>query len=93
MPKRNLILDGTARLLLDLFKGPGSEAHMLYATHTVWDSRAAFEAWTRSESFRAAHHRAGEHKPRYLGHPQFEGFEILQTIPNHTASEGSMGTP
>jgi heme-degrading monooxygenase HmoA len=73
-----------------LLKGPEAEDHTLYATHTVWESRAAFEAWTRSEAFRAAHHRAGEHKPLYLGHPQFEGFEIRQTIPSRTASEVSM---
>ena len=25
------------------------------------------------------HHRAGDNKPLYLGHPQFEGFETIQT--------------
>jgi heme-degrading monooxygenase HmoA len=44
----------------------------------VWKNRAAFEAWTKSEAFRAAHH-AGDNKPLYLGHPQFEGFETIQT--------------
>jgi hypothetical protein len=34
----------------------------------------------RSEAFRAAHRRAGEHKPLYLDHPQFEGFEVCQTV-------------
>jgi heme-degrading monooxygenase HmoA len=46
----------------------------------VWENRAAFEAWTQSEAFRAAHHRAGDNKPLYLGHPQFEGFEVRQTV-------------
>ena len=41
---------------------------------------AVFEAWTRSEAFRAAHAKAGGNKPLYLGHPQFEGFETLQTV-------------
>jgi heme-degrading monooxygenase HmoA len=63
-----------------LLKGPEAEDHTLYASHTVWESRTAFEAWTRSEAFRAAHHGAGENKPLYLGHPQFEGFEVRQTI-------------
>jgi heme-degrading monooxygenase HmoA len=40
-----------------LLKGPGAEDHTLYASHTVWESRAVFEAWTKSEAFRAAHHR------------------------------------
>jgi heme-degrading monooxygenase HmoA len=63
-----------------LLKGPEAEDHTLYASHTVWKNRAAFEAWTQSEAFRAAHHRAGENKPLYLGHPQFEGFEVRQTV-------------
>ena len=39
-----------------------------------------FEAWTKSEAFRAAHHKAGDNKPLYLDHPQFEGFEVRQTV-------------
>jgi heme-degrading monooxygenase HmoA len=38
-----------------LLKGPEAEDHTLYASHTVWKNRATFEAWTRSEAFRAAH--------------------------------------
>jgi heme-degrading monooxygenase HmoA len=49
-------------------------------SHTVWESRAAFEAWTRSDAFRAAHHRAGENKLLDLGSPQFEEFEVRQTV-------------
>ena len=54
----------------------------LYASHTVWQSKAAFEAWTKSEEFRAAHARAGNEVtgPLYLEHPKFEGFEVRQTI-------------
>jgi heme-degrading monooxygenase HmoA len=63
-----------------LLKGPEAEDHTLYASHTVWKSRAVFEAWTKSEAFRAAHSRAGDNKPLYLGHPQFEGFEVCQTV-------------
>jgi heme-degrading monooxygenase HmoA len=35
---------------------------------------------TKSEQFRAAHQHAGERKPLALGHPEFEGFEVIQTI-------------
>jgi heme-degrading monooxygenase HmoA len=63
-----------------LLKGPEVEDHTLYVSHTVWESCAAFETWTKSEAFRAAHHRAGDNKPLYLGHPQFEGFEVRQTV-------------
>jgi heme-degrading monooxygenase HmoA len=64
----------------DLLKGPEADDHTLYASHTVWRSRADFEAWTKSEAFRAAHERAGDNKPLYLRHPQFEGFETIQTV-------------
>lgn len=65
-----------------LVKGPAAEDHSLYATHTVWADRASFEAWTRSDAFRAAHAKAGNDRPGpslYLAHPKFEGFEVIQT--------------
>lgn len=63
-----------------LLKGPEHDDHVLYASHTVWRSRADFEAWTRSEAFRAAHQGAGGRKPLYLDHPAFEGFDVMQTV-------------
>jgi heme-degrading monooxygenase HmoA len=63
-----------------LLKGPDTGEHTLYSSHSVWHSREAFEAWTRSEAFRAAHRDAGDNKALYAGHPQFEGFEVLQTV-------------
>jgi heme-degrading monooxygenase HmoA len=38
-----------------LLRGPEREDHVLFASHTVWRSRAHFEAWTKSEAFRLAH--------------------------------------
>jgi heme-degrading monooxygenase HmoA len=63
-----------------LLKGPEAEDHTLYASHTIWANYTAFEAWTKSDAFRAAHRDAGNNKPLYLGHPQFEGFEVRQTV-------------
>jgi heme-degrading monooxygenase HmoA len=63
-----------------LLKGPEREDHVLYASHTVWRSYADFEAWTKSDAFRKAHARAGENKPTTLGHPEFEGFHVLQEV-------------
>jgi heme-degrading monooxygenase HmoA len=63
-----------------LLKGPSREDHTLYASHTVWQNEAAFEAWTRSEQFRAAHKGAGANKPLYLGHPEFEGFTSVPGV-------------
>ena len=65
-----------------LLRGPEAEDHTFYSSHTVWQSKRAFEAWTTSEEFRAAHARAGNEttEPLYLEHPKFEGFEVRQTI-------------
>lgn len=63
-----------------LLKGPAKEDHILYSSFTLWDSKEAFEGWTRSDQFRKAHAGAGQTKPTTVGPPQFEGFEVLQTI-------------
>lgn len=60
-----------------LLRGPTDETATLFASHSVWDSRASFEAWTKSEAFRKAHAQAGAAKDIYLGPPQFEGFESV----------------
>lgn len=71
-----------------LLKGPEAEDHTLYSSHTLWQSRDAFEAWTKSEEFRKAHARAGDAPTSslYLAHPKFEGFEIRQTIARSRAA-------
>ena len=65
-----------------MLRGPVNEDHVLYASHTIWATKAAFEDWTRSEAFRSAHRNAGQAGTRalYNGPPQFEGFEVLQTV-------------
>jgi heme-degrading monooxygenase HmoA len=62
-----------------LLKGPVLEDHTLYSSHTTWVDKAAFEAWTKSEEFRRAHARADNKtgESLYLGHPKFEGFEVI----------------
>ena len=60
-----------------LLKGPEDEEATLYASHTIWDSYADFEAWTKSESFKKAHAQARAPQGTYLGHPNFEGFEVV----------------
>lgn len=60
-----------------LLRGPSTEAHTLFASHSVWESRAAFEQWTRSEAFRKAHGSAGAARNIYLGPPQLETFDVV----------------
>ena len=61
----------------NLLKGPTNEEYTLYTSHSTWDSKTDFENWTKSEAFRKAHSGGGQHKGIYLGHPQFEGFEVI----------------
>ena len=65
-----------------LLKGAEADDHTLYSSHTVWQSHATFEAWTKSDEFRMAHARAGNESTGslYLEHPKFEGFEVVQTL-------------
>ncbi len=60
-----------------LLKGPTDDEAALYASHTVWKSKADFDAWTESENFRKAHANARAPEGTYLGHPNFEGFEVV----------------
>lgn len=61
-----------------LLRGATTEAATLFASHTVWESRASFEAWTTSEAFRKAHARAGGTRPLYVGPPKLELFEAVE---------------
>ncbi|MFC3722152.1 antibiotic biosynthesis monooxygenase family protein [Neoaquamicrobium sediminum] len=63
-----------------LLRGPANEeeGYTLFASHTVWESYDDFQAWTKSQNFRDAHRNAGDHKPVYFGHPQFEGFSVVE---------------
>ncbi|WP_286238646.1 antibiotic biosynthesis monooxygenase family protein [Neptuniibacter halophilus] len=62
----------------NLLQGPTDEECTLFASHSIWESEDAFQAWTRSEAFRKAHANARPAKDIYLGPPKFEGFaEVL----------------
>lgn len=65
-----------------LLVGPEHEDHILYSSHTFWETEENFVAWTESDAFRNAHSRsrAGKSEPMTLGHPTFEGFKTTQTI-------------
>lgn len=63
-----------------LLKGPERDGHVLYASHTMWESEAAFRDWTRSEAFRAAHKDAGGNAHLYDGAPELEMFESVQEL-------------
>ena len=63
-----------------MLRGPERDDHVLYASHSLWRSEAAFLDWTRSEAFRKAHGGTAANKPLYLGHPELETFTVLQEV-------------
>ena len=76
--ERESHLDNVAGFLeFHLVKGGTEESHTLYASQSTSKSQTDFVNWTKSESFRQAHKGAGEHSDVYLGHPIFEGFEVI----------------
>ncbi len=66
----------------NLLKGPEKEDHILYVSHTIWASKEDFTAWTTSPQFRAAHGNTSNDQPKTIGHPEFEGFDSVQTLSN-----------
>jgi heme-degrading monooxygenase HmoA len=48
-----------------------------YISHSTWESRAAFEAWTRSEAFRKGHAQARTPEGVLVGHPRLQLFEAV----------------
>lgn len=76
--KRDSHLDGVPGFRsFNLLQGASSEEHTLFASHSVWESRQAFEDWTHSEAFRLAHAQAGQTKNVYFGPPNLELFEAV----------------
>ncbi len=60
-----------------LLRGPSDDEATLFTSHSTWDSCEAFEAWTNSDAFRKAHSQARSPEGTLLGHPNFEGFEVV----------------
>ncbi|HUI21907.1 MAG TPA: antibiotic biosynthesis monooxygenase [Methylocella sp.] len=60
-----------------LLRGPESDDHTLYVSHTIWKTQDDFIAWTKSAQFRDAHKDAGTGPSLTIGHPIFEGFESV----------------
>ena len=38
----------------NLLRGPKTDEYSLFASHSIWESKQAFENWTKSEAFRKA---------------------------------------
>ncbi len=60
-----------------LLQGARDDEGTLFISHSTWESKEAFEAWTNSEHFKKSHSGAKAPQGTYLGHPKFEGFEVI----------------
>ena len=60
-----------------LLRGAAGEDATVFVSHSTWESREAFTAWTESEAFTKAHRQARTSKAILLGHPEFEGYEVV----------------
>lgn len=59
-----------------LLRGEAAEGVTTFVSHSTWDSREVFLAWTESDAFRQAHARAKSPEGMYVGPPRFEGYEV-----------------
>ena len=71
------LLDVRGFIGFHLIRGEKRDGFTLYASHSTWIDREAFQNWTQSAAFRDAHKNAGQHREIYRGHPVFEGFEVV----------------
>lgn len=79
--KREILLDQLPGFIsFHLLEGPAREDHILFSSHTVWRSRADFDAWVQSEQFRIAHTRTNDAAAYIMGRPELECFEVLQEV-------------
>ena len=59
-----------------LLQGKRGEEATIFVSHSTWNSRETFEAWTNSEEFTKAHRRGRTPEGLVLAHPDFEGYEV-----------------
>ena len=64
-----------------LLKGPEREDHVLYSSHTMWRSLRRLRGLDQVGGLpQGARARRQQQKPTTLGHPEFEGFHVLQEV-------------
>jgi heme-degrading monooxygenase HmoA len=60
-----------------LLRGSATEGVTLFLSHSQWESHEAFNAWRESDAFKRAHQQARMAEGIVLGHPTFEGYEVV----------------
>ena len=76
--ERDSYLDDVSGFLrFRLLQGERGETETLIVSHSEWESRDHFRAWTESEAFTKAHRRGRTPEGLVLSHPDFEGYEVV----------------
>ena len=75
--RRSHLQDVPGFMSFSLLRGEETDGALHYASHAVWASKEAFEAWTKSDNFTQAH--SGDPMPEgmVLGHPKLHRFEVV----------------
>ncbi len=60
-----------------LLRGEPHDGRTIFISRSEWVDQDAFVAWTKSEAFTKAHRQARSPDGVVLGHPQFEGYEVV----------------
>lgn len=60
-----------------LLRDGSDSGAVLYASHSVWESRQAFDDWTNSAALRKAQAEGRDPEATHFGPPQFEGFDVV----------------
>ena len=60
-----------------LLRGPTVEDETLYVSHSLWESREAFDGWRHSDAFKKGHAAARTPEGTVLAHPELETFEVV----------------
>lgn len=77
--REKLVHDVPGFLEFKLLRGETAEAVTPYLSHSTWASKDAFVAWTNSEAFASAHRDARSPQGTLVGHPEFSGYEVVDT--------------
>jgi heme-degrading monooxygenase HmoA len=72
-------LTGVPGFVRNLLLRPTGDSN-IYVVLTMWESQAAFDAWTQSESFAKSHGGPRPPEGMFAGKNVFEAFEVAQLI-------------
>jgi len=76
--ERQGLVDQSPGFVRNLVLRPSDGSSEYHIVMTLWESREAFEAWTRSEAFARAHEKAKETpKAMFNGRNVLEMFEVV----------------